>query len=194
MGEIIPRWEWRHFAKEIKLDIDLGKYEKTRHVESTEMYIPSTVVDENPKFRDNKMDVKSLQKVDQDGLEQWKPVIKVEFPLPLSEMEKVFEIYRLAMPSFKSDPVPFEEFLAEAKSNSRLLPVEVVKVRDLYDVDGCIVEYATVTIDGKKYVTAAAEDPDTELVKKTVNKLGLWGKDNINYVRAIKDSINGKLK
>ncbi len=91
MGEIIPRWEWRHFAKEIKLDIDLSKYEKTRHVESTEMYIPSTVVDENPKFRDNKMDVKSLQRVDRDGLEQWKPVIKVEFPLPVSEMEKVLK-------------------------------------------------------------------------------------------------------
>ncbi len=194
MGKIIPRWEWRHFAKDIKLDIDLSKYEKTRHVESREIYIPSTVVDENPKFRDNKMDVKSLQRVDRDGLEQWKPVIKVEFPLPVSEMEKVYEIYRLSMPSFKSNPVPFEEFLEEAKDNPRLLPVEVVKVRDLYDVEGCIVEYATVKIDGKEYVTVAAEDPDTELVKKTVKKLGLWGKDNINYVRAIKDSVNNNLK
>ncbi len=194
MGEIIPRWEWRHFAKEIKLDIDLDKYEKTRHVESTEMYVPSTVVDENPKFRDNKMDVKSLQKVNSDGLEQWKPVIKVEFPLPVSEMEKVYDIYRLVMPDFGKDTVTYEEFLAAAKKDPRLLPVEVVKTRDLYDVDGCIVEYATVLIEGKKYITAAAEDPDPEKVKRTVKKLGLWGKENINYVKAIKESVKDNLK
>lgn len=47
-------------------------------------------------------------------------------------------------------------------------------------------EYATVKVDGKEYKTAAAEDPDPSKVKRIVEKMGLWGRENINYVKALK--------
>jgi exopolyphosphatase/guanosine-5'-triphosphate,3'-diphosphate pyrophosphatase len=98
MGEIIPRWEWRTFAKEIQTTINLGDYEKTRHVESSEVYVLSTVVDENPKIRDDKMDVKSLQQINDDGLEQWKPIMKVAFPLTVDQMTEVYRVFRHSVP------------------------------------------------------------------------------------------------
>ncbi len=67
------------------------------------------------------------------------------------------------------------------------------KNRDLYDVDGCIIEYTTVKVDGRLFKTVAAELPDPEKVKQTVRKMGLWGKENINYVKALKRIRMGQL-
>ena len=186
MGEIIPRWEWRTFAKNIELKLDLAKYEKTRHVESAEVYVLSTIVDENPKIRDDKMDVKSLQQVNEDGLEQWKPIMKVSFPISAGQLREVYKIYRFSPPELKGNECSFAGFIELAKNNKRLMAIDVVKIRDLYDVDGCIVESATVKADGQEFKTVAAEDPDPAKVKATVEKLGLWGRENINYVQALK--------
>ena len=186
MAEIIPRWEWRTFAKQIETKIDLDEYEKTRHVESAEVYVLSTVVDENPKIRDDKMDVKSLQQINDDGLEQWKPIMKLAFPLTVEQMTEVYRVFRLSVPKLDKSSYTFADFVEMAKKNKRLLAVDVEKVRDLYDVDGCIVESATVKFNGSKYKTVAAEDPDPAKVKATVEKLGLWGRENINYVQGIK--------
>ncbi len=193
MGKIIPRWEWRTFAKDIKLAVNLDDYEKTRHVESKEHYVLSAVVDENPKVRDNKMDIKSLQQVNEDGLEQWKPILKVDFPLPKEQLLEVYKVFRLTPPKLDRDVYSFEDFIALATANPRILVFEVEKVRDLYDVDTCIVEYATVKVDGMEYKTAAAEDPDPEKVKRIVQKLGLWGRENVNYVKALKRIRNKEL-
>jgi len=193
MAEIIPRWEWRHFANDIKLAINLNDYEKTRHVESSEFYVLSKVCDENPKVRANKMDIKSLQQVNEDWLEQWKPIKRVDFPLPKDEMIELYRIFRLTPPKLMDKDYSIDEFLDMARNDDRLMVFSVEKVRDLYDVDGCIVEYATVKVNGKEVRTAAAELEDPEKVKETVQKMGLWGKENINYVKALKRIAEGKL-
>lgn len=193
MGEAIPRWEWRTFAKQIDLKINLDDYEKARHMESSEVYILSTVVNENQKIRDDKMDIKSLQQVNEDGLEQWKPIMKVAFPLPIDQVTKVYRVFRLSVPKLDKSSYTFGEFVQMAKSNQRLLAIDVDKVRDLYDVDGCIVESAMVKFDGEEFKTVAAEDPDPAKVKATVEKLGLWGWENINYVKGLKRAKNKQL-
>jgi len=186
MAEIIPRWEWRQFADKINLAINLDDYKKTRHVESSEYYVLSRVCDENPKIRENKMDIKSLQQVNEYWLEQWKPIKKVEFPLPKDEMIELYRIFRISPPELTQDQYSIEQFLEMAKNDERLMVFNVKKIRDLYDVDGCIVEYATVNVDGRELITVAAELEDPDKVKETVEKLGLWGKENINYVKALK--------
>lgn len=193
MGKIIPRWEWRTWGKEIKLNIDLSQYEHTRHIESSEVYILSTECEENTKVRDNKLDIKQLQQVDESGFELWKPIKKVEFPLPKNELLELYEIWRVSPPNFDKDIYTFDEFLEIAKTNEKLLIFNVDKVRDLYDVDGCIVEYSKVTVDGKIFMTAAAELPDTSVVKKVVEKMGLWGRENTSYVKALKKIRKGEL-
>jgi len=186
MAEIIPRWEWRHFADKINLAINLDDYKKTRHVESSEYYVLSRVCDENPKIRENKMDIKSLQQVNEYWLEQWKPIKKVEFPLPKDAMIELYRIFRISPPELTQDQYSIEQFLEMAKNDERLMVFNVKKIRDLYDVDGCIVEYAAVNVDGRELITVAAELEDPDKVKETVEKLGLWGKENINYVKALK--------
>ncbi len=186
MEKIIPRWEWRTFAESIDIAVDLDQYKQDRQVESAETYILSTVVDENPKVRDGKMDVKSLQQVNEDGLEQWKPILKVSFPLTLEQTAEVFQVFRLSLPKLKGDGISYEDFIELAKSNPRLMVIDVVKSRKLYTVDDCIVENAFLKVDGKTFQTVAAEDPDTEKVKWAVKKLGLWNMENINYVKGLK--------
>lgn len=193
MAEVVPRWEWRTWDKDIKLNINLKDYEHTRHVESSEVYMLSTECDENSKVRENKMDIKSLQEVNDDALEQWKPIKKAAFPLPGKKLEELYEIFRIPSPVLDKQSYTFYDFLELAKKEKKLLVFNVDKLRDLYDVDGCIVEYSTVKVDGKTYKTAAAELPEPEKVKKTVRKMGLWGKENINYVSALKRIRNDQL-
>ena len=132
------------------------------------------------------MDIKSLQQVNEYWLEQWKPIKKVEFPLPKDEMIELYRIFRISPPELTQDQYSIEQFLEMAKNDERLMVFNVKKIRDLYDVDGCIVEYAAVNVDGRELITVAAELEDPDKVKETVEKLGLWGKENINYVKALK--------
>jgi len=193
MAEVIPRWEWRTWGEDLALDIDLKDYEHTRHVESSEVYVLSTECDENTKARENEMGIKSLQLVNDDKLEQWNSVKKAAFPLPREELIELYKVFNISSPEFEKDSFTFDEFIDLAEKDEKLLVFYVDKIRDLYDVDGCIVEYATVKVEGRLFKTVAAELPDPEKVKQTVRKMGLWGKENINYVKALKRIRMGQL-
>lgn len=49
---------------------------------------------DNTKVRDDLMDIKTLQQVNEDRLEQWLPIMKGSFPLPVSDIEKVLNILK----------------------------------------------------------------------------------------------------
>jgi len=115
MAEVVPRWEWRTWDKDIKLNINLKDYEHTRHVESSEVYMLSTECNKNSKVRENKMDIKSLQEVNDDALEQWKPIKKAAFPLPGKELEELYEIFRIPSPVLDKERYSFADFLELAK-------------------------------------------------------------------------------
>jgi exopolyphosphatase/guanosine-5'-triphosphate,3'-diphosphate pyrophosphatase len=183
---IIPRWEWRTFAKQIGTKMDLAAYPRTRHVVSSEIYLVSETSEDNPKVRDKKMDIKQLQRIDDEGLEQWKPVMKADFPLSVDQVREVFRTLGLGVPRYDGGPIALEAFLALIGEDRRARAVRVDKVRDLFDVDGCIVEAADVSFDGDVYRTLAVEDPDPKKLMDTVDKLGLSGRENLNYVKAIK--------
>lgn len=186
MNDIVPRWEWRTFARQIEPSIDLATHAKTRHVVSSELYLVVAGSDANPKIRDDKMDIKRLQRVDEDGLQQWKPVMKADFPLSAATLAEVHRLLALPPPREARDNVAFDDFVAMMKSTEGVCAVRVDKVRDLYEIDGCIVETAEVAFDGDPYRTLAAEDPDPNRVLVTINALGLAGRENTSYVKFIK--------
>ena len=77
MENIVPRWEWRTFGQ------DFGNAEKhfaTLHAErvqsSEEIYLLAAGSNANVKIRDGLLDIKILERVDANGLEQWRPAIK----------------------------------------------------------------------------------------------------------------------
>ena len=92
MENIIPRWEWRTFGESFgESDDRFAALEPDSVQESDELYFLSPVTDENVKVRDLLMDIKKLEQVNSEGLEQWKPVMKGSFPLPAAALKNVFD-------------------------------------------------------------------------------------------------------
>jgi len=181
--EIIPRWEWRTFAKTIKTRVDTADYPLIRHVESSEIYLTSASAEGNPKIRDDKIDIKTLRLVNDDGLEQWEPVMKASFPLSAEQLTEVYRALSIAPPP-ETGPCDYDALIEMIDANASTWAVHVDKVRNQYDVDGCTVEVSEVSFDGETFQTVAAEHPDAALVNTTVTKLGLLEQENINYVKA----------
>lgn len=194
MQEIIPRWEFRTFTNDLGIaEENIRKFPEGKTRESDEVYILSEVSMDNTKVRDDLMDIKTLQQVNEDRLEQWLPIMKGTFPLPIAEIEKVFKCFRVAVPKFERSEYTFEQYLNEVIAPSTLLKaVNVHKKRTGFTINNTIVEIAEVTVNGKTIKTAAVEMEDPELVIKTVKEVGLDKFPNINYLRGLKNLVGMK--
>lgn len=194
MENIIPRWEWRTFTNDLgKAEENIRKHPEGKTRESDEVYILSEVSMDNTKVRDDLMDIKTLQQVNEDRLEQWLPIMKGTFPLPVSEIEKVFKCFKVALPKFNRAEYTFQQYIDEVIKPSNLLKaVNVHKKRTGFTINNTIVEIAEVTVDGKVIKTAAVEMEDPELVIKTVRELELDTFLNINYLRGLKNLVGMK--
>lgn len=191
MDKIIPRWEWRTFGDSFgAADAAFAALTAKDIVESDEIYFLAPATNENVKVRDKLMDIKTLQQVNADGLEQWMPVMKGTFPLPAAEVNKVFAAFHIAPPALTRADYTLEQFIDElAKPGDRLRVVNVHKKRARYTVDGCMAEMTDVTADGKTTRTVALELADPAHVIATVRKIGLGGFENINYPRGLKQLV-----
>ena len=164
--------------------------EKVWRRTSDEIYIISRANDiNNTKIRDGKMDIKTyVQTV--DGLEQWNPLMKGEFPISREVLEQeVFPAFMVEMPALDKDTYTFEEFLAMVEANKDLAAVRVHKERFGYMVNDTICEVGNVLINGAKVVTINSESTEIEDIKKTIADCKLEGVENINYLQAIKRVI-----
>ncbi len=191
MENIIPRWEWRAFGEGLgDADQQFAALEPGGVQESDEIYLLSPVTDENVKIRDLLMDIKTLQQVNADGLEQWKPVMKGAFPLPAAQVKDVFEALGVAPPVLARADYTLEQFVDElAKPGGRLRVMNVHKKRARYKVDGCMAEMTDVVVDGKRTRSVALESEDPARVITTVRKLGLGKFQNISYPRGLKQLV-----
>ena len=152
MENIIPRWEWRTFGESFgESDSQFTAPELGGVQDSDEIYLLSPVNVANVKIRDGLMDIKALEQVNRDGLEQWRPVMKGAFPLPAAEAKNVFNALGVAPPALGRTLYTLEQFVAElATPGQRLRVVKVHKRRTRYKIDGCMSEMAEVAADGRK--------------------------------------------
>ena len=188
MEEIKPRYEFRIWAEELgavrqKLET-LGDPKIT---ESEETYLVSAATEKcNAKIRAALMDIKILAAVSR-GLEQWKPLMKGEFPLERSVIaEAVFPSLKVAAPALAKSTYELKEFLDEVvRPHASLKIVEVRKNRFQYRFGVCAVEYAQITISGRARDTAAVESVDADVVLQLVRDLEM-GSINTSYIREIK--------
>jgi len=188
MENIIPRWEWRTFGTSFgDSDRQFAALEPGGVQESDEIYFLSPVGDQNVKVRDRLMDIKTLEQVNSDGLEQWKPVMKGSFPLPADQVKSVFSAFDLPAPQLARADYTLDQFVEElAKPGGRLRVINVHKKRTRYKIDGCMSEMTEVVADGKKTRTVALESEDAARVIATVRKLGLDKFPNISYPKGLK--------
>lgn len=197
IGEISkPRFEYRTFGQNFdKAAFRMARLsqpvpEKVWERESLEIYIVSRTNDiNNTKIRDGKMDIKTfVQSV--NGLEQWNPLMKGEFPIGVEVLKKeVFPAFMVDMPNFTKDVYTFDEFMDIIYKHPDLQAVRVYKQRFGYMVNNTICEVGNVLINGAKVVTINSESTEVDDILKTVKEVGLEGVENINYLQAIKRVI-----
>ena len=202
IGEISkPRFEFRTFGqcfcdahkRMARLSVPVPEKVWERH--SDEIYIISRANDtNNTKIRDGKMDIKTLVGT-VDGLEQWNPLMKGEFPIARAVLEKeVFPAFMVGMPALTKDTYTYEEFIGMIEAHPDLAAVRVHKQRFGYMVNDTICEVGNVLINGAKVVTVNSESTEIEDIKKTIADVGLAGVENINYLQAIKRVIGMSAK
>ena len=193
MPEITPRWEWRSFGCRFgEAESRLAALTPGGVQESDETYLLSGAGG-NVKIRDALMDIKVLRQVNADGLQQWIPVMKAEFPIPATETAKVFEALELPAPSLLRARYTLDEFIeAFAGPGGAIRAVKVHKRRTRYTFGGCMAELSDVDADGKPTRTIAVESEDAAGVIGAVRKLGLGGFTNTSYPRGLAALIDNE--
>lgn len=193
MTEIVPRWEWRTFDRELgPAAATLAAQTPDQVVESSELYVVPAEGGDVVKVRDGLMDVKHLHEVDRQGLERWSPVLKAPFPLSSDDVAAVL----VALGVETRDPLmrstySLAELLTEVfEPHPALACVSVHKTRRRYHVDGCPAELTDVRADvrsgGVSTRTIAVESESAEQVVAVVERLGLWPRANVNYARELR--------
>jgi exopolyphosphatase/guanosine-5'-triphosphate,3'-diphosphate pyrophosphatase len=187
METIIPRWEWRTFAASFgDADRRFSHVPPGRVQESDELYLLAPASDANVKIRDRLMDIKILEQVNADGLEQWRPVLKAEFPLPDAAAAQLCAVLHVAPLSVRA-AYTLEQVQVELTHPSRgVRAVHVRKKRRHYTVGGCLAEMTEVIADGHATRTIAIESEDPARVQAAVREMGLERFENISYPRALK--------
>jgi len=193
MNEIKPRFEFRAWARNFGMvETRMRRVSQCQGIrESDEVYIVSAGNDENnTKIRDAKMDIKVLVQ-ERDGLEQWRPRMKGEFPMAAEALvADVFPAFGVAMPALGRDEYALDQYLDEIiRPHRDLVAVTVFKRRFAFTVNDCITEHAEVWINGAGLQTVAVESTDVPAILEAKGMLGLDDYENVNYLRAIKRVI-----
>jgi exopolyphosphatase/guanosine-5'-triphosphate,3'-diphosphate pyrophosphatase len=184
---IVPRWEWRTFGGFAEAERKLAAIAPERVHESEEIYLLSVASDASVKVRDGLMDVKLLEAIDGDGLEQWNPAMKAEFPLAVADVRGVFDALDLPAPSFSRETYTADQLVGELiDPDPRLRALEVHKHRERFTVCGAMAEVSEVRAAEDTRRTIAIESEDPSLVVAAVRELGLPLRPNVCLARGLK--------
>jgi exopolyphosphatase/guanosine-5'-triphosphate,3'-diphosphate pyrophosphatase len=185
---VAARWEWRTFGDGFGPAEDrFGALEPERIQESDETYFLSVHGGDTVKVRDELMDVKHLEHVDDDGLQQWFPVFKEPFPLSAEQLGSVLGGLGVGAPPLERDEYTLDQLLDEIVGPSgELRAVQVHKRRQRYTIDGCTTELTDVRADDVSTRTIAVETEDPALVIALVRSLGLESRPNTSYPKGLK--------
>jgi exopolyphosphatase / guanosine-5'-triphosphate,3'-diphosphate pyrophosphatase len=168
---VIPRWEWRTFGSRFGAAEPLLAAVPASSVEdSEELYLLSDSSDASVKVRGGLMDVKLRLKVDDQGLEQWMPVLKAPFPLAASDVEIVLAALAIDQAGPPRDAADVGELV---RAHPGVLAVAVHKRRRRSSVGGCMAELTDMETYAGATRTIAVESEDPERVSEAVRQLGL---------------------
>jgi exopolyphosphatase/guanosine-5'-triphosphate,3'-diphosphate pyrophosphatase len=177
------RWEWRSFGDALgEAETRLRTLTAEWVQESDETYLLSGAVDHAVKVREGLMDIKQLERVNGDGLQLWRPVMKS--PLPISPDDARAVLAALGM---DAPPLDLERYevadLVAAAPGLTLVPVH--KSRRHYTFRGCMAELTDLrTADGAMR-TIAVESEDPARVSAAVRELGLDSLPNVSVPAAL---------
>jgi hypothetical protein len=188
MTAIVSRWEWRCFGAYCPVDALRRAALLGPPRDSREIYLVADRDDVNIKIRDGLLDVKVRDAVDYDGLEQWAPVVKSEFPLLKAAALTLCQRLYLPAPERVREAYDRDTFVDElAVHDLQLRVVDVRKRRTSGAFAGCRAEVAAVWFDGVPVETMALEHEDPARLLSALSTLGLAPHDNRNYIKALRE-------
>ena len=180
---IVARWEWRAFGPDFATaEAAFASLKPERVEESDEVYLLSRDGDASVKVRAGRLDVKQLEAVRDDGLEQWRPVLKAAFPLSASEVRLVLAALNAAGPR----PRGADSAAELAASSPELHALRVHKRRAHYTVGSCLAELTTLKTARGATSTVAVESPEPARVAEVVREIGLDTRRNVCVARGLK--------
>jgi len=184
---IVPRWEWRTFGESFgRAEARLAGLAPTKVEDSDEHYVLSRGLAASVKVRGGRLDVKRLEEVSDDGLERWRPIAKLDFPVTSSAVAELLEALDVAVPPLGRETYDWDQLLDEVvESQDDLLAVAVSKHRIRHLIDGCMAELTDVRSGARATRTIAVESEDPTVVRTTVQALGLWGRPNVSVSRGL---------
>ena len=198
MTRPVPRWEWRAFDGDLcRAMATLSSLEPVDRQTSHEIYLLSPHSSASVKIRGGQLDAKQLQQRHDTGLELWRPVLSVPFPLPAATVAQILEILRIPAPVLRRAAYSAKEFLDEIVAEQPgLRSVSMHKTRTHFRLGTCLAELAQIAAKGHSVHTVCLESEDPQVVIAAVTELGLGGLPNQNYpafLRALIDESGARI-
>jgi exopolyphosphatase/guanosine-5'-triphosphate,3'-diphosphate pyrophosphatase len=176
------RWEWRTFGDGFgAADNRLASVQVDSVVESDETYLLSADSRDAAKVRDGLMDVKHLERVDDDGLELWKPVMKASLPISAADARAVLAALGVRAPLTRSS----YDLSGIVGATASILAVPVHKTRRHFTFAGCMAELTDLRAADRSTRTFAIESEQPADVIAAVRELGLEGRPNTSVPRGL---------
>jgi exopolyphosphatase / guanosine-5'-triphosphate,3'-diphosphate pyrophosphatase len=181
------RWEWRTFGEQFGgAEERLGSMEPERVAESDETYLLSAESVDAVKVRDDLLDLKHLDQVNDDGLELWKPVMKSPLPISTADARAVLDALRISA-SLGSATYDLADLARTAGGALRIAPVH--KKRRHFTIARCMAELTDLRTSDRSTRTIAIESEDPARVMAAVRDLGLDSRPNVNVPRGLRSLV-----
>lgn len=182
-ARIAPRWEWRIFDSSLaSLEAAIGATARVEPQESEEIYLLNVFRPHSAKIRHRTFDLKQLVRTDSTGLELWKPVFEVPFPVAAGALRTAYSLSGHNAPDLARATYTLEEFLSEvAATNLASRAIHVRKARRKFTFRSCAAEFTQVWFAGLAEESFCIEDEDKALVLEVLSRLGLDPHDNTSF-------------
>ena len=185
------RWEWRTFGDRFgPADSRLETVGIDSVVESDETYLLSAAGRDVVKVRAGMMDIKHLERVDDDGLELWRPVMKAPMPISTADARTVLAALGVRASLTRST----YDLSGIAGATSAILVVHVHKRRRHFTFAGCMAELTDVRTADRSTRTLAIESERPARVIAAVRKLGLDAGPNTSVPRGLSAIVRTRVR
>ena len=190
-AKVVPRAEFRVFDRGV---VDLVKEKmwngktvlfQARKMPAETYFLSAHTNEANVKVRDGLLDIKTKVGETPEGYEIFQPRGKFQFPVKKADLQTILSNLKVEA-ALDRDDYTIDEFIAMARKHPDLTPVTVEKMRYGFTIDGIICEYAQVWFNGAMVESACAESENYAGMKTVVERLGIAGMKNTNYLRAAK--------
>jgi exopolyphosphatase / guanosine-5'-triphosphate,3'-diphosphate pyrophosphatase len=184
---VAARWEWRTFGGQFgEAEARFAALSPEHVQESDELYLLSLKSDASVKIREGLIDVKLLERVSTDGLEQWKPAIKEAFPLSADHVLAVMKALGMATAQLARAAYALDQLIDELVTPSAdLRSVSLHKRRAHYTIADCMAELSEIHVNGVERRTICIESENAARVIAAVRELNLESRPNMSLEREL---------